>query len=126
MENAALAILQAGSLLPADAMLFIASAWVDLAISDDFDRYLDEDPGLVEILESMSMICEAHGVEGWPPGKGPQEFETLRAEWAHEWRKTRASYYRQQEQPVLAWLIQNDFAQFTRRFHNGAQFFKRG
>ncbi len=118
MNDCDLAALQSGTLLPDDAMLFIASAWVDLAISDDAD------PGLIEILDFMSAICQKHGVETWLPGEGPHEFEALRAEWAQQWGKVQARFYSSQGQPVLAWLIQNDRADYARRYTNGARYLR--
>ena len=100
--------LAAGRRLSPGATLYVAISHTERLTRAAFEEALESDPGLVEVLDFMRAVCDAHGrPDGWPLGEGPAEFEALRHDWARQHSALRARLYAQAGQFALAELAQD-------------------
>jgi hypothetical protein len=106
-------LLKSGRGLSARATFYVTVASIEKAIKPAFQGALDNDPGLLEILDFMGAICEQHArPDGWAPGEGPPAFEALRREWAREHTALRARLYAAAGQSKIADQIAADATSF--------------
>jgi hypothetical protein len=123
MENNALAVLRSGSLLPDDLIFFLIVRWVDERALREWADAFETDSDISGLCEIQQDIYIAHGLprECWRPweiGQGPKEFDYVA-------KALKARFFLRFGQPAMATLVEDNYADFQRRFSSGFRLFKR-